>query len=134
MDLYSIRAFRDELEKIAVEAQEPAQAPQTMAVNSYTYPMSGMDNNSDFRQKKSDLVRKSTVKAVAKDQDKPARKANNLFGLPDSNPPLRKVRMYDQGSAAAQNADRSQAPVDAQSTANIASGGVMQPTAGPGGV
>jgi hypothetical protein len=135
MDLMTLRAFRDELVKIAVDAQEPTQAPQTMAVNSSTYPMTAMENNSDWRQKRGRMAAKEQEQAkVPDDQEKPARKANNLFGLPETNPPQRKVRMYDQGSAAAQNADRSQSPIDAQSSANIASGGVMQPTAGPGGV
>lgn len=63
-----------------------------------------------------------------------ARRANDLFGLPLSVPPKKGVRVYEQGSAAAASPDRSQTPVDGQSTANIAAGNTMSPATGPGGV
>lgn len=59
---------------------------------------------------------------------------NKLFGLP-LHAPKRGKRQYEQGAVAGSpQADRSQAPISGQSTADIASGNTMSPASGPGGV
>jgi len=74
---------------------------------------------------------------VQEDLGRPAREANNLFGLPYAPPPekpRRGVRQYQEPNAGAMSADRSQDPIGAQSTANLSQGGAMYPMSGPGGV
>jgi hypothetical protein len=71
------------------------------------------------------------IKAAARQDREAAKKANDFFGLPLSVPPKKGVRVYENG--APQGADRSQQPIDAQSTANISAGGKMDPASGPAG-
>lgn len=71
---------------------------------------------------------------LTKIAETPASKANAFFGLPLGPARKRNTRSYEQGSTAAQSPDRSQSPVDGQSSANISEGGAMYPATGPGGV
>lgn len=81
-----------------------------------------------------DELTKIAAKKV-KDEGSPAREANNLFGLP-FHPDFRRrgARDYQRPQAGALYADRSQSPIDGQSTANLSAGGAMYPATGPGGV
>jgi hypothetical protein len=65
-----------------------------------------------------------------------AKKANEvLFASDDERHPDNKLnKIVSQGSASAAGPDRSQAPVDGQSSANISEGNKMSPASGPGGV
>lgn len=145
MNPHTYASLLDELEKIAEGPNE--QINQQVAVNSSLHPLDQQRADSSFEQK---LVREDgkteskTVGQLAKEyaarirraaQKNPlAREANGFFGLPLDVPARRGVRRYEQGSSAAASPDRSQSPVDAQSTANISAGNKMSPATGPGGV
>jgi hypothetical protein len=58
---------------------------------------------------------------------------NQKFGLPFHDVKARS-RVYENGPSAATSADRSQYPISGMSSPNIADGGSMAPTFGPGGV
>jgi hypothetical protein len=124
MNPYTLAAFQDELVKIAVS--QDAQ----MVTNASIPPQDDQDKNPDWRQKGG----QPGVQKQQPQSETPASKANAFFGLPAGHPRKRNVRDYDQGSAAAASPDRSQSPVDGQSTANISQGGAMYPATGPGGV
>lgn len=136
MDLTTLRAFRDEFEKIAVEGGEAVQAPQTSAPAAAPPPVPEKElAKRDYIEAKAREYAERIRAAAKHDQMEPARKANNLFGLPVAEPPIRKVKKYqDQGSAAATMPDQSQAGAGGQSTANISAGNQMSPATGPGGV
>ena len=134
-------AFVDELVKIAegtgpVSGQGPnEQTQQTANMNSSTYPLLQEGKNSDWRQKGGDGSSKKAFGQKHLKDSPPAREANNLFGLPLSDPPKKGVRKYDQGGPpGAEGPDRSQAPIDAQSSANVAASSRVSPATGPGGV
>ena len=145
MDANTYAAFWDELVKIAEGPNE--QVNQRVAVNSSTHPLDQEMMNNSWEQKKTkqttgtsalpeEMARESArqTKKVPK-QSEPAKKANDLFGLPMSEPPKKNVRRYDAGGPpGASSPDRGQQPIDAQSTANIAAGNTMSPATGPGGV
>lgn len=135
-------AFVDELRKIAAEPKYDDQAAQSPAettqyTNSSLAPSSGASGLSTWDQKELPDIRgakKHKAVQVMLDglQSLPARKANELFG--------RKATVTKQGltrnddSSEAKSQDRSQSPIDAQSTANLSQGGAMYPASGPGGV
>lgn len=113
----ALESFFDELTKIsnAVEATPIQSAgPSDLVVTSTTDPLNSWEKNPSW------------------EQTSPRRQVNNLFGKrrPDGTLKAR----FDQGSSAAQSPDRSQYPVDAQSSANISAGNMMSPSSGPGGV
>lgn len=119
MNPFMLAGFQDEMEKIAANEATAQDNPRIQEEK----------NNGDWRQKGPPLKQKNDEHS-----ETPASKANAFFGLP-LNPPLKRgTRMYDQGSASASSPDRSQSPVDGQSTANISQGGAMYPATGPGGV
>ena len=113
MDKISVDAFFDELTKIAAEGG----FPEASSPNSD--PM--VNEGENWQQAKKD------------DQTVPARKANNLFGLPIEKPKRGKRQYQDQGSEAAQMPNMGQ-QMGGQSSANIGSSNQMSPAAGPGGV
>jgi hypothetical protein len=122
MSTISIDSFFDELTKIAAEEFQGAAPTPQPNPNASADSMAAEGKNGDWRQAKKD------------DQTVPARKANNLFGLPLEVPKKGKRQYQDAGSSAAGSPDRSQAPVDGQSAANVSSGNQMSPATGPGGV
>lgn len=134
------KAFFDELEKIAAKpmTQPPFQgAPETqMYTNAATAPNPRDQGNGDWRQKGGKRMFMSSP-AEKTGPGTPARLANNLFGLPFNADgrfnDIRGLRRYDDQSEA-KSQDRSQSPIDAQSTANLSQGGAMYPASGPGGV
>lgn len=119
MNPFMLAGFQDEMEKIAANEATVQDNPR----------IQDEKNNGDWRQKGHQYKQKEQEHS-----ETPASKANALFGLPMTPPLKRGVRMYEQGSAAAASPDRSQSPVDAQSTANISQGGAQYPATGPGGV
>lgn len=112
-------ALFDELEKIADGAVEamPIQSagPSDLVVTSTTDPLNSWEKNPSW------------------EQTPPRRNANALFGGKKKTDGALRAK-YDQGSSAATSPDRSQYPVDGQSTANIAAGNTISPASGPGGV
>lgn len=137
----TLTAFIDEMEKIAIQGPFEM-ADQHVAVNSALHPLEEEGKNRDWRQKlptdgkppkTPPKERAARLKADTKESP-PAREANNLFGLPLGLPRRRNVRKYDEGGSAAEASDRSQTPIDAQSTANVASSNMISPATGPGGV
>jgi hypothetical protein len=116
-----LAGFQDELAKIA--APNEATAGESPRIQEEK-------NNPDWRQKGGEPA----LQKQRPQSETPASKANALFGLPLGPPLKRGTRKYDQGSAAAGSPDRSQSPVDGQSSANISQGGAMYPATGPGGV
>ena len=123
MNPFTLAGFQDEMVKIAIT--QDAQ----LVTNASVPPQDDQDKNVDWRQKggKPSTEQKPQSETLAS-------KANAFFGLPIGQPRKRNTREYDQGSASAQSPDRSQQPIDAQSSANISSGGAMYPATGPGGV
>ena len=119
MNPFLLAGFQDELEKIAANESTVQDNPR----------IQDEKNNPDWRQKG-----EPALQAQKPQSETPASKANAFFGLPLGPPRKRNTREYDQGSAAAQSPDRSQQPIDAQSSANISQGGAMYPATGPGGV
>lgn len=119
MNPFTLAGFHDELQKIA--APNEATAGDSPRIQEEK-------NNPDWRQKEPALQNQRPK------SETPASKANAFFGLPIGHPRKRNTREYDQGSTAAGSPDRSQAPVDGQSSANISQGGAMYPATGPGGV
>jgi len=121
MHPFMLAGFQDELEKIA--APNEATAGNNPRIQEEK-------NNPDWSQKGDEPA----LQNQKPHSETPASKANAFFGLPLGPPHKRGTRQYDQGSAAASSPDRSQAPVDGQSSANISQGGAMYPATGPGGV
>ena len=121
MNPFMLAGFQDELEKIAASPEATVQDNPRIQDEK---------NNADWRQK----GKEPAVQDQKPQSETPASKANAFFGLPLGPPRKRNTREYDQGSAAAQSPDRSQQPIDAQSSANISQGGAMYPATGPGGV
>lgn len=127
MNPFLLAAFQDELEKIAANED----SVQSGITRSGAMRIEDEKNNPDWRQKGGEPA----LQAQKPQSDTPASKANAFFGLPIGPPRKRNVRQYeDSGSSSAQSPDRSQQPIDAQSSANISSGGAMYPATGPGGV
>ena len=120
MHPFTLAGFQDELEKIAANESTVQDNPRIQDEKS----------NPDWRQKS----KEPALQNQRPQSETPASKANAFFGLPLGPPRKRNTRDYDQGSAAAQSPDRSQSPIDAQSTANISQGGAQYPATGPGGV
>ena len=120
MNPFTLAGFQDELEKIAANESTVQDNPR----------IQDEKNNPDWRQK----GREQGVQPQKPQSETPASKANAFFGLPLGHPRKNNTREYDQGSAAAQSPDRSQQPIDAQSSANISQGGAQYPATGPGGV
>ena len=115
----TVEAFADELEKIAANESTVQDNPR----------IQDEKNNPDWQQKGD-----PAVQAQKPQSETLASKANAFFGLPMGHPRKRNTRDYDQGSASASSPDRSQSPVNGQSSANISEGGAMYPATGPGGV
>jgi hypothetical protein len=123
----TVAALVDELTKIATNPEAP------LHTNASVPPQDDQDKNPDFSQIGGNPT--PLPKKVRADQSEtPASKANAFFGLPLGQPRKPNTRMYDAGSTAASSPDRSQSPVDGQSTANISQGGAQYPQTGPGGV
>lgn len=116
-----LASFQDEMEKIAANEATVQDNPR----------IQDEKNNGDWRQKGPPQKQKQKQDEHS---ETPASKANAFFGLPMMPPLKRGVRMYEQGSSSASSPDRSQSPVDGQSTANISQGGAQYPATGPGGV
>lgn len=126
MHPFTLAGFQDELEKIATNED----VVESGISRAGAVRIEDEKNNPDWRMK-------GAEPALQNQQPKsetPASKANAFFGLPLGRPRRRNVRDYDFGNSAAQSPDRSQQPIDAQSTANISQGGAQYPAAGPGGV
>jgi hypothetical protein len=122
MNPFTLAGFQDELEKIA--APNEATAGESPRIQEEK-------NNPSWQQK---AGKEQGVQDQKPQSETPASKANAFFGLPVGQPRKRGTRDYDQGSAAASSPDRSQQPIDAQSSANISQGGAQYPSTGPGGV
>jgi hypothetical protein len=120
MHPFMLAGFQDELVKISASESTVQDNPR----------IQDEKNNPDWQQKGGEQA----LQNQKPQSETPASKANAFFGLPVGHPRKRNTRDYDQGSAAAQSPDRSQQPIDAQSSANISSGGAMYPATGPGGV
>lgn len=127
MHPFTLAGFQDELEKIAAPNESVA---QDSISRSGALRIEDEKNNPDWRQK----GKEPALQDQKPQSETPASKANAFFGLPLGPPRKRGTRQYDQGSAAAASPDRSQAPIDAQSSANISQGGAQYPATGPGGV
>lgn len=126
MHPYTLAGFQDELQKIA----DNGDVVESGITRAGSMRIEDEKNNPSWKQTKEPALQNQKPHS-----ETPASKANAFFGLPLGPPRKRNVRQYeDQGSAAAQSPDRSQAPIDAQSSANISSGGAMYPATGPGGV
>jgi hypothetical protein len=146
MDSHTYAAFLDELVKIASPSGPNEQVHQQVAVNSSVNPLDQAGKNGDWDQKElqGPNGEKRTAQQLAKEyadrirkaakESPTARQANNFFGLPLETPPKRGVKKYDEGSSSAAGPDRSQSPVDAQSTPNVAASNRVSPASGPGGV
>jgi hypothetical protein len=120
----TLAAFQDELTKIATGPGAP------LHTNASVPPQDDQDKNPSWQMK----GKEPAMQNQRPTSETPASKANAFFGLPVGPPRKRGTRDYDQGSSAAQSPDRSQSPVDGQSSANISEGGAMYPATGPGGV
>lgn len=133
-----IEGFLDELQKIAAGTEQPQIAsagPSQLVTTSTLDPLNSWDKNVDWH-KNAPKQEKRRMPLSHPLQGKPAREANELvFQTPPMPKEQKNSRMnYDLGSNSALSPDRSQAPIDGQSTTNIAAGNMMSPAYGPGGV
>lgn len=118
--------------------QGAVQGDEVQMATNASIPANAQDKgNPNWNQKPSGTRMFMSSPAEVKGHGTPARHANNLFGLPFSPigriNDIRGLRRYDDQSEA-KSQDRSQSPIDAQSTANLSQGGAMYPMSGPGGV
>ena len=134
----TIKGFFDELEKISGPSEQPqmeSKGPSELVTTSTLDPLNSWDKNGNW-DKKGQGGKKAPKQPSAPPASMAAQRANQiLFASDDPRHPDNKAnKLLDQGSASAASPDRSQAPVDGQSTANIGAGNVMNPASGPGGV
>jgi hypothetical protein len=128
------RGFVDELVKISGRETQGSESVQPVD-NASLDPMNTQGKSQGWEQKTAPGKKpsKDIPKKQKPPEETPAIKANNLFGLPLAVERKGK-RRYDEGSTAASSPDRSQSPVNGQSTANISAGNAIAPASGPGGV
>jgi hypothetical protein len=142
----TLKAFADELEKIAANGalERVLQArkvirksPQIDRMKSSVREMKKMVSNLGSRTgtatKKLATMTKYT-EPVKTASGTPARRANEMFGLPLHHGRRKNTRMYEAGPSAAQSADRSQSPIAGQITPDVGAANAISPAYGPGGV
>lgn len=130
-----VDAFADELVKIAVSAEQlPVQSlPSQLVTTSLTDPLNSWDKTPDW---KTDAP-KGKGPEKAPQNSLPARTANKLFFQGDAVPEKSqntKFKTLSNDNSAARQMNRDGSPIDAQSTANVASANMISPAYGPGGV
>jgi hypothetical protein len=133
-----IPGFVDELTKIAIVSEQlPVQSiPSQLVTTSLTDPLNSWSKTPDWKKNSPNSEKKPPSKGKAEQNSLPAREANKVFFRPEGGPKTQSTRfksLPDDGSAAKQM-NRDGSPIDAQSTANVASSNMIAPASGPGGV
>lgn len=132
-----LAAFQDELQKIAAASEQPqmqSAGPSALVTTSTLDPLNSWDKNADWDKNAPSERKMKAKQPEAKQQSLPAESANKLLFGPQPEQKRPSKMNYDMGSTSALSPDRSQNPVDGQSTANLAAGNMMNPAYGPGGV
>lgn len=132
-----INGFFSELEKISAISEQPqmeSKGPSELVTTSTLDPLNSWDKHGNWE--KDQEGKKAKKQPSTPPASMAAQRANEiLFASDDPRHPDNKAnKPPDQGSSSAASPDRSQNPIDAQSTANIAAGNLMNPSYGPGGV
>ena len=130
-----LSGFFDEIQKIAAASEQPqmqSAGPSELVTTSTLDPLNSWDKNPDWKK---NSPKRSKGEKAAPQSSVPAQEANALMFQTPEPPKQKNLKLnYDLGSASALSPDRSQSPIDGQSTTNVAAGNMMSPAYGPGGV
>jgi hypothetical protein len=132
-----IAGFVDELSKIAAIKSEqlPVQSiPSQLVTTSLTDPLNSWNKTPDWSKNSPAKGKKPPKPPPAEENSEPAKKANEVFFRPSDVPPQKKQLRQVSSDGAANQQNRDGSPIDAQSTANVASANMISPAYGPGGV
>lgn len=131
MERHTLEAFVNELTKIAASQGSTIQAMK-QSVEKMKKVVGNLRTPTPSPTKKLATMTKYT--GPVKTAGLPARRANQMFGLPLHHGRRKNSRMYEAGPSAAQSADRSQSPIAGQTTPDVGAANAISPAYGPGGV
>ena len=138
----TIAAFADELEKIAAMGSEQlglqSSGSEQLVTTSLTDPLNSWAKNPDMKQNAPQNQKGPKKPAKVPDASAPAQNANRILfrepAVPGGDAKTTKFKTLANDSSEAKQMNRDGSPIDAQSTANVASANMIAPASGPGGV